>query len=58
MDIRTRRRKWAEDEAHSAHIGSSGAMGDINVTPFVDVVLVLLVIVQMYHRAAREEAYR
>jgi len=44
MDIRTRRRKWAEDEAHSAHVGSSGAMGDINVTPFIDVLLVLLII--------------
>ncbi|MCG6926540.1 MAG: biopolymer transporter ExbD [Acidobacteria bacterium] len=44
MDIRTRRRRWAEDEAHSAHIGSSGAMGDINVTPFIDVLLVLLII--------------
>ena len=44
MDIRTRRRKWAEGEAHSAHIGSSGAMGDINVTPFIDVLLVLLII--------------
>lgn len=44
MDIRTRRRKWAEDEAHTAVIGSSGAMGDINVTPFIDVLLVLLII--------------
>ena len=44
MDKRTRRRKWAEDEAHSAVIGSSGAMGDINVTPFIDVLLVLLII--------------
>ena len=44
MDKRTRRRKWAEDEAHTAVIGSSGAMGDINVTPFIDVLLVLLII--------------
>jgi biopolymer transport protein TolR len=44
MDKRTRRRKWAEDEAHTAQIGSSGAMGDINVTPFIDVLLVLLII--------------
>jgi biopolymer transport protein ExbD len=44
MDKRTRRRKWAEGEAHSAVIGSSGAMGDINVTPFIDVLLVLLII--------------
>jgi biopolymer transport protein ExbD len=44
MDIRTRRRRWAEDEAHTAVIGSSGAMGDINVTPFIDVLLVLLII--------------
>ena len=44
MDKRTRRRRWEEDEAHSAHIGSKGAMGDINVTPFIDVLLVLLII--------------
>jgi biopolymer transport protein TolR len=43
-DKRSRRRRWEEDEAHSAHIGSSGAMGDINVTPFIDVLLVLLII--------------
>jgi biopolymer transport protein TolR len=44
MDKRTRRRRWEEDEAHTAHIASSGAMGDINVTPFIDVLLVLLII--------------
>lgn len=44
MDKRTRRRRWEEAEAHTAHIGSSGAMGDINVTPFIDVLLVLLII--------------
>ena len=44
MDKRTRRRKWAEDEAHAAHVGSGGAMGDINVTPLIDVLLVLLII--------------
>ncbi len=44
MDKRTRRRRWEESEAHTAHIGSSGAMGDINVTPFIDVLLVLLII--------------
>ena len=44
MDKRTRRRRWEEDEAHAAHIGSKGAMGDINVTPFIDVLLVLLII--------------
>jgi biopolymer transport protein TolR len=43
-DKRARRRRWEQDEAHSAHIGSSGAMGDINVTPFIDVLLVLLII--------------
>jgi biopolymer transport protein ExbD len=44
MDNRTRRRKWAEDEAHAAHVGSGEAMGDINVTPMIDVLLVLLII--------------
>ena len=44
MDKRTRRRRWVEDEAHAAHIGSSGAMGEINVTPMIDVLLVLLII--------------
>jgi biopolymer transport protein TolR len=44
MDKRTRRRRWEEDEAHAAHVGKSGAMGDINVTPFIDVLLVLLII--------------
>jgi len=44
MDKRTRRRKWAEDAEHAAAVGSSGAMGDINVTPFIDVLLVLLII--------------
>jgi biopolymer transport protein ExbD len=44
MDKRTRRRRWAEDEEHSAHVGSKGAMGDIKVTPFIDVLLVLLII--------------
>jgi biopolymer transport protein TolR len=43
-DKRTRRRRWEEDEAHGAHIGSSGAMGEINVTPMIDVLLVLLII--------------
>ena len=43
-DKRTRRRRWEEDEAHATHIGSSGAMGDINVTPMIDVLLVLLII--------------
>ena len=44
MDKRTRRRRWEEGEEHAAHVGSSGAMGDINVTPFIDVLLVLLII--------------
>lgn len=44
MDIRTRRRRWAEDEEHAAHVATSGAMGDINITPFIDVLLVLLII--------------
>lgn len=44
MQKRTRRRTWVEDEAHSARVVSSGAMGEINVTPMIDVLLVLLII--------------
>ncbi len=44
MDKRTRRRKWEEDEAHAAHVASGGAMSEINITPFIDVLLVLLII--------------
>jgi biopolymer transport protein ExbD len=44
MDKRTRRRRWQESEEHSAHVGSKGAMSEINVTPFIDVLLVLLII--------------
>jgi biopolymer transport protein TolR len=44
MHKRTRRRTWAEDEAHAARVVSSGAMGEINVTPMIDVLLVLLII--------------
>jgi len=44
MDKRARRRRWVEDEAHSAHVASKGAMGEINVTPMIDVLLVLLII--------------
>ena len=45
MDIRTRRRKWQEDEEHASHtfVSDSGAMGDINITPLIDVLLVLLI---------------
>ena len=43
-DKRARRRRWDEEEAHGAKVGSKGAMGDINVTPFIDVLLVLLII--------------
>jgi biopolymer transport protein ExbD len=43
-DKRARRRRWEEEESHSAHVASSGAMGDINITPFIDVLLVLLII--------------
>ena len=48
MDKRTRRRKWIEDEEHADHqVRTSrgrGAMGDINITPLIDVLLVLLII--------------
>jgi biopolymer transport protein TolR len=44
MHKRTRRRHWREDEAHAARVVTSGAMGEINVTPFIDVLLVLLII--------------
>jgi biopolymer transport protein ExbD len=45
MDKRTRRRKWQEDEEHVSHafVSDSGAMGDINITPLIDVLLVLLI---------------
>jgi len=45
MDNRTRRRKWQEDEARASHtfVSDSGAMGDINITPLIDVLLVLLI---------------
>jgi biopolymer transport protein ExbD len=41
---RTRRRRWVEDEERAARVVTSGAMGDINITPFIDVLLVLLII--------------
>ncbi|MCG6921262.1 MAG: biopolymer transporter ExbD [Acidobacteria bacterium] len=44
MHKRTRRRHWREDEEHAARVVTSGAMGSINVTPFIDVLLVLLII--------------
>ena len=44
MHKRTRRRHWREDEAHAARVATSGAMGEINVTPMIDVLLVLLII--------------
>jgi biopolymer transport protein TolR len=44
MHKRTRRRRWREDEAHAARVVTSGAMGDINITPMIDVLLVLLII--------------
>ena len=44
MDKRTRRRRWEEDEAHQAHVSAGGAMSEINITPFIDVLLVLLII--------------
>jgi biopolymer transport protein TolR len=44
MHKRTRRRHWREDEEHAARVVTSGAMGEINVTPFIDVLLVLLII--------------
>ncbi len=44
MQKRTRRRHWREDEAHAAKVVSSGAMGEINITPMIDVLLVLLII--------------
>jgi biopolymer transport protein ExbD len=44
MHKRTRRRHWREDEEHAAKVVSSGAMGEINVTPMIDVLLVLLII--------------
>ena len=44
MHKRTRRRHWREDEAHAARVVTSGAMGDINITPMIDVLLVLLII--------------
>ena len=44
MHKRTRRRRWREDEEHAARVVTSGAMGEINVTPFIDVLLVLLII--------------
>lgn len=46
MDKRTRRRKWTEHEEHaSSHtsVSRKEAMGDINVTPLIDVLLVLLI---------------
>ena len=44
MQKRTRRRHWREDEAHAAKVVSSGAMAEINITPMIDVLLVLLII--------------
>ena len=44
MDIRTRRRRWQEEEEHAAHVAAGGSMSDINITPFIDVLLVLLII--------------
>jgi biopolymer transport protein ExbD len=44
MHKRTRRRHWREDEARAARVVTSGAMGDINITPMIDVLLVLLII--------------
>jgi biopolymer transport protein ExbD len=44
MQKRTRRRHWREEEERAARVVSSGAMGEINVTPFIDVLLVLLII--------------
>ena len=44
MDIRTRRRRWQEEEEHAAQVAAKGSMSDINITPFIDVLLVLLII--------------
>jgi biopolymer transport protein ExbD len=44
MRKKTRRRHWREEEERAARVVSSGAMGDINITPFIDVLLVLLII--------------
>jgi biopolymer transport protein ExbD len=44
MDIRTRRRRWREEEEHAAQVAAGGSMSDINITPFIDVLLVLLII--------------
>ena len=44
MHKRTRRRHWREDEARAARVVTSGAMGEINITPMIDVLLVLLII--------------
>jgi biopolymer transport protein TolR len=44
MHKRTRRRHWREDEERAARVVTSGAMGNINITPFIDVLLVLLII--------------
>ena len=44
MDIRTRRRRWQEEEEHAAHVAAGGSMSDIHITPFIDVLLVLLII--------------
>jgi biopolymer transport protein ExbD len=38
----TRKRRWLEDER--PHPTASGAMADINLTPLIDVLLVLLII--------------
>ena len=47
MDRTARRRKWEEEDAAHAPAAGRGAMGDINVTPLIDVLLVLLIIFMM-----------
>jgi biopolymer transport protein ExbD len=43
MNRIARRRRWEEEDKAHAHGAGAGAMGDINVTPLIDVLLVLLI---------------
>ncbi len=47
MDRSARRRRWEEEDKAHAPAAGRGAMGDINVTPLIDVLLVLLIIFMM-----------
>jgi len=43
-ESRAGRRRQREETAHMTHVGAKGAMADINITPLIDVLLVLLII--------------